>query len=176
MWGEEMKKTLLVLVVVWLAAVAGAAQSPVSDAAREMLAQHAKNLPGAAEEMPADKYGYKPTPEQHSFGSIVLHTVRMNYGVCAKIAGVEAPKAPELKDTDAKEKLAAALKASFDFCTQSWAKLDDSKLAEKITVWKEPVTRAAAIVDVSGDWAGHYTQMAGYLRLNGLLPPTAKKK
>ena len=26
-----------------------------------------------------------------------------------------------------------------------------------------------------GDWADHYSQMANYLRLNGHLPPTAKK-
>jgi hypothetical protein len=26
------------------------------------------------------------------------------------------------------------------------------------------------------DWADHYSQSAIYLRLNGLLPPTAKKK
>jgi hypothetical protein len=26
-----------------------------------------------------------------------------------------------------------------------------------------------------GDWADHYSQSAIYLRLNGLLPPTAKK-
>jgi len=27
----------------------------------------------------------------------------------------------------------------------------------------------------TGDWADHYSQMANYLRLNGILPPTAKK-
>ncbi len=26
----------------------------------------------------------------------------------------------------------------------------------------------------TGDWADHYSQVAIYLRLNGLLPPTAK--
>jgi hypothetical protein len=25
------------------------------------------------------------------------------------------------------------------------------------------------------DWSDHYSQQAGYLRLNGILPPTAKK-
>jgi len=27
----------------------------------------------------------------------------------------------------------------------------------------------------TGDWADHYSQQAVYLRLNGQLPPTAKK-
>ena len=38
------------------------------------------------------------------------------------------------------------------------------------------MTKGAAVLDLSADWADHYSQMASYLRLNGLLPPTAKKK
>jgi hypothetical protein len=28
----------------------------------------------------------------------------------------------------------------------------------------------------TADWADHYSQLANYLRLNNLLPPTAKQK
>jgi hypothetical protein len=35
--------------------------------------------------------------------------------------------------------------------------------------------RAAIMTITTGDWADHYSQAAIYLRLNGLLPPTAKK-
>jgi hypothetical protein len=38
------------------------------------------------------------------------------------------------------------------------------------------VTRAQAILATAQDWADHYSQLAIYLRLNGLLPPTAKQK
>jgi len=37
------------------------------------------------------------------------------------------------------------------------------------------VTRATAILAIAEDWSDHYSQLANYLRLNGLLPPTAKK-
>jgi len=37
------------------------------------------------------------------------------------------------------------------------------------------VSRATAEIITVGDWADHYSQMANYLRLNNLLPPTAKK-
>ena len=33
-----------------------------------------------------------------------------------------------------------------------------------------------AMLDAAEDWADHYSQLAIYLRLNGFLPPTAKKK
>ena len=32
------------------------------------------------------------------------------------------------------------------------------------------------LIAAAEDWADHYSQLAIYLRLNGLLPPTAKKK
>jgi hypothetical protein len=40
---------------------------------------------------------------------------------------------------------------------------------------KREFTRAQAMFITSDDWADHYSQLAIYLRLNGLLPPTAKK-
>jgi hypothetical protein len=53
--------------------------------------------------------------------------------------------------------------------------LDDSRLGA--TVWTFPndmVTRARAIIGLAGDWQDHYAASAIYLRLNGVLPPTAK--
>src|SRR5918999_213477 len=48
-------------------ALAGAvrdASAPVSDAVRSAAARAEKNFIGAAENMPADKYGFKPTAAQ----------------------------------------------------------------------------------------------------------------
>ena len=36
-----------------------------------------------------------------------------------------------------------------------------------------PQSRAAAMVTIGVDWADHYSTAASYLRLNGILPPTA---
>ena len=36
--------------------------------------------------------------------------------------------------------------------------------------------RATIMTITTGDWADHYSQLANYLRLNGLVPPTAQKK
>ena len=59
--------------------VVGAAQSsPTADAFRRNIAHAEKNLVASAEEMPADKYSYKPTPAQMTFGEIVLHVADDN--------------------------------------------------------------------------------------------------
>lgn len=57
---------------------------------------------------------------------LVSHMVETNHLLCSKAAAVPAPKV-EVNDTDLKDKLVAALKGSFDFCSDALAKMDDSK-------------------------------------------------
>jgi hypothetical protein len=153
------------------------AKNPVTGVVREILPRQQKNLIAAAEEMPADKFGYKPTPPQMSFAKLVMHITESNNYLCAKAGDVPAPKSPALKETDDKDKLVSALKASFDFCSAALAKVDDSKLGDTVELYggrKGP--RAFALFALSNDWADHYSAAAMYLRLNGMLPPTAQKK
>jgi hypothetical protein len=150
--------------------------NPVATAVRGSVERQSKNLIAATEEMPADKYGYQPTPAQNSFGHVVMHVANSNFHLCSMISGVETPKMDELKETDGKEKLTGALKASFDFCTQALAKVDDSKLGEVVfTRGAFTLTRASAMIALTNDFADHYSALAMYLRLNQLLPPTAQQ-
>ncbi len=122
------------------------AKNPISNVLREMLPSRAKNTVGAIEEMPADKFNYKPTPEQMTFGHLAAH----------------------ITDGNCKDKLVAAVKASFDFCTTALAKADDSKLNDNITWFDgKPRARAWAFVALASSWADHYGAAAMYLRLNG---------
>jgi hypothetical protein len=148
--------------------------NPVATAVRSSLERQSKNIIAATDEMPADKYSYQPTPAQITFGHLVMHMANSNFHLCAMISGAEAPKMDELKETDGKAKLTGALKVSFDFCTQSLAKVDDSKLGE-VVFTRGTLTRAGAMIALTNDFADHYSGAAMYLRLNGLLPPTAQQ-
>jgi hypothetical protein len=152
------------------------AKDPVSSVVKEILPRQQKNLIAAAEEMPADKYGYKPTPEQISFAHLIMHISTSNESLCGKIGDVAAPKHDELKETDGKDKLVAAIKSSFDFCNAAVSKLEDSKLGDPVELRNGKGPRAGAVIALTNDWADHYGAAAMYLRLNGLLPPTAKGK
>ena len=168
----------VLLLAAWAAAQTTPAQmkNPVSTALRDILPGRQKNTIAAVEAMPADKFNYKPTADQMTFGHLVAHMAETNYLLCSKAAAVPAPKREELKDTDSKDKLVAALKASFDFCSDALAKMDDSKLVETTEGFGgKQVTRAWISLILAGAWADHYAETAMYLRLNGLLPPTAKK-
>jgi hypothetical protein len=173
-----MKKILFPFALFLLGTLAIHAQTknPVSGALRDILPGRQKNIVAAVEEMPADKFNYKPTADQMTFGHLVTHIIEANDALCSKAAGVPAPKVEEAKDTDSKEKLVSALKASFDFCNDAVAKMDDSKLGEMTEGFGgKQVTRAWASVVLASSWADHYGMAAMYMRLNGLTPPSAKK-
>ena len=152
-------------------------KDPVTSVVREILPRQQKNIVAAAEEMPADKFDFKPTPAQMSFGHLMVHITESNNYLCAKIGDLPAPKAAELTETSGKEKLVAALKASFDFCTSALGKVDDSKLGDSVELFGgRSAPRAFAVIALTNDWGDHYGSEAIYLRLTGLLPPTAQPK
>lgn len=178
-----MKKWILGVAVLLLLGFTGKAQAaqasgsnPVSDALRGLVARETPNVVGAVEEMPADKFNYRPTPAQWTFGHLVVHMIGANYGMCASIGGVPHPKTEQLSDTDSKDKLLPALKASFQFCTDSLKNVQDSNLGEEIPFFgMRKMTRGAMMITMAQDYGDHYAQASSYLRLNGLLPPSARQ-
>jgi hypothetical protein len=184
-----MKLAMALALAFALSSVALAAQqefkpsaNPVSDTVRDMLARSSKNLVASAELMPAEKYGYQPTPAQMPFGQLIAHIVQTNVALCSGISGTTAPMTPEelkkLAGTDPKDALVAAIKRSFDYCTEALAKVTDAQLGEEASMFgrRTGQSRAAMLITIANDWADHYSTAASYLRLNGLLPPTAQPK
>lgn len=156
------------------AAASESVANPVSTFVKSQIGRYQKNMVGAAEAMPADKYGYKPTPDMNSFGHLAIHIAESNNSFCSKIAGQTAPGA-KLAETDSKEKLVGAMKDSFAYCTSALANVDDSKLGEQFVLFgNRSVSRGAALVILAGSWTDHYSTEAMYLRLNGVLPPSAQ--
>lgn len=177
-----MRKFLIVVAIAAFVPLAAKAQgaagssNPVSDSVKQMVAQHAKAIIAAADEMPADKYSYKPTEQQITFGHLIMHLAQSNTFLCSAIAGTKPPTQPELAESDPKDKLNAALKSSFDYCTTVLNSTDDSKLGEMVTVRTRSVPRAYIMITLVADLYDHYSAEAAYLRLNGMLPPTAQPR
>lgn len=151
--------------------------NPVVSSAKEIYVRQSAYIIAAVEEMPADKFGYRPTPEQWTFGKIVAHVAQANDHVCAMLTTDSAPDGSVVTETSPKSALTVALKASFDYCAKALDTLQDSQLGDSITYFggiKKP--RARALVELTDDLEDHYSQLAGYLRLNGMLPPSAAPK
>lgn len=150
--------------------------NPVTDAFRMQTARYARIIPAAADLMPAEKYSYKPTPEQMSFGDIVVHLIEANDGLCGLVAGTKAPARAKVTAASAKDSLVAQLKSSFDFCTTSFASLTDATLGQQQSMFGMNGNKAFWLFVNIGDWSDHYSQFANYMRLNGVLPPTARPR
>lgn len=162
----------VMLVPTFVAAQEGA---PLAKALRATTARMEKDLTAAAEAIPEGKYSFKPTPAQMTVGEIMVHLSGGNDALCSTLGGVKRPTREKIAATAGKAALIARLKESFQFCHTALAALDDSKLSEELTVFGEKMSRADLALVAAGDWADHYSQLAIYMRLNGLLPPTAKK-
>jgi len=171
-------KLALLLAVLAVPAHAQQSPAPVADALRGFLRQFQKNLVAAADDMPVSKYTFKATPVQLSVADVVEHLAGSNNFLCASAAGVTAPNDPALPgkpDSTAPDVLKDRLKRSFAFCETVFAKLDDSRLTDSVPFFGgSKRTRANIILALPYDWADHYSQMAIYLRLNGVSPPNAR--
>ena len=69
------------------------------------------------------------------------------------------------------------LKASFAFCDQAIEQVTDATLPDAISFTlggaERKSTRVAMVLLHALDLADHYSQLANYMRLNGMLPPSA---
>ena len=164
----------LFLLAALVAPATHVSENPASDAFRHTAESHSKAMLAAAKLMPADKYGYRPTPAQRSFGETIAHIVSDSHITCSAIAGVSAGEEQKLAGSDAKEKLVSALQSTLAFCRGALASVSDAKLGDSVTYYGDRAVRVQALIGLVDDWSDHYSQLAMYLRLNGILPPTAK--
>lgn len=175
---------VLALPITLAAQQAAPSANPITASFRGRITGLQRNLAQAFDSIPEAKFGFKPTPAQQTVGFIAQHLVNDNYLFCNSFGTMKGTRAAEdtttadsLKAKWPKEKLVSQLKASFAFCQEAFGQLDDSKLAEQTTLTfggnTRSVTRAAMVLGHALDMADHYSQIANYMRLNDMLPPTA---
>jgi uncharacterized damage-inducible protein DinB len=141
---------------------------------------------GAAKAMPAEKYSFAPSaaifvPTQptkyegvRTFGAMVLHIAQANYYYASALSGtkpdVDMKALTALTD---KDKIVAALAASFVFTHQAIGTLTDQNAFESV---RGAQTRASLAAGVIAHGFDHYGQLAEYLRMNGIVPPASEKR
>ncbi len=169
-----MRKVIAAAAVALLAG--GAAYAQQGDALGQALASEAKgnerNMVGAAEAMPADKYGFKF--ETNTFGQMIFHAAMANNMLCAMMAGEKAPDTP-VKATGDKQALIDQMKKSFDYCQSVFPKVTAARLSDKASFMHHDVTVAWVVLHAAADWGDHYAQVARMLRANGIIPPSAQR-
>lgn len=167
-----------------LSAQQGPVSDPITAAFRARALGLHRNLAQAFDSIPESKYSFKPTPAQLTIGYIAQHLVTDSYIFCDNFGALKGTRAVEdtttadtVKATWPKAKLVGQLKDAFKFCQDAFAQLNDKNIAESVTMTfggnSRQTTRVAMALGHALDLADHYSQIANYMRLNNMLPPTA---
>lgn len=140
-------------------------------------------LVAAFDSIPASRYDFKPTPAQQSVGYIAQHLEDANYQLCARFSGLPRPMtakdslADTIKAKWPKDTLVARLRTSLEFCRTVFERVNDANLGDEIAVGPpgsgRTTTRARDLILFLTDLADHYSQIANYMRLMGMVPPSA---
>ncbi len=140
-------------------------------------------LLAAFDSIPAAQYAFHPTPIQQSVGYIAQHLEDANYQLCSLFGEAKHRRtakdslADTLKARWPKDTLVARVRASLVFCGDAIGRLTDARLADTLQAGPpgatQPVLRVRYLILLVTDLAEHYAQLATYMRILGLVPPTA---
>jgi uncharacterized damage-inducible protein DinB len=156
----------------------------------DVLSSFQEDLMGVVKAMPAEKFGFAPSAEifapsqkpdylspdnkgVRSFGAMVAHIAQANYYFGGALSGlkpdVDVKAIGSLTD---KDKLVAALAASFDFLHKAIGTMTAQNAFESV---KGTQTRASLAGFAIAHGFDHYGQLVEYLRMNGIVPPASAK-
>jgi uncharacterized damage-inducible protein DinB len=136
-----------------------------------------RDIVEAAEAVPENEYGFKPTPQVRSFGELVGHVADAQNYFC----GVAAGNNPDYSDAIEKSKsptkaaLVSALKASVAACDEVYAKTTAGNVMELVKAGKSDALRGGLLLDNISHDNEHYGNIVTYMRLKGHVPPSTAR-
>jgi hypothetical protein len=160
-------------------AIPALAQTTVKDA----LVKHWKVTTdftiAVAKQMPADAYGFRPVPEELSFGQLMIQIGAANLGACGQASGMNGPATPEklskaLKDEKLdidKDAAVQFLTDTFKFCNDAVASMTPEKL-DAVVGGNRKMSGFEWLWAYFTHTAHHRGQAEVYLRLKGIVPTT----
>ena len=149
--------------------------------AKAMHAMIRRDLAEAAENMPADEYSFRPTPELRTFGQIIGHMIQSNFFFCSQIAGEKSPATADYEQITAKAALVKALNDSLVYCDRVYAATTDANFLQPVQIANvvgsgstNTVRGAMLIYNITHN-NEHYGNLAVYMRLKGHVPPSTAR-
>ena len=146
---------------------------------RSMHATIRRNLAEAAENMPADEYAFKPTPEVRSFGELIGHLASTNFFFCAQARAERPPATDNFETTTGKAGLLKALNESLAYCDAAYTSTTDANVQQPVTIAvtgrERATTRGAVLTFNTAHNMEHYGNIVVYMRLKGHVPPSTAR-
>lgn len=136
-----------------------------------------RRLIAIAEDMPEDKYDYKPKPEMRSWLSQVAHAAQANYFFVNPVLGKPDPQDdPDMSQLKTKAQIVAFVKKSFADGADVIKAQGDAGMAKTVNTGGQLMRIDALAYDLIAHSNNHYGQIVVYYRLNGLVPPESRPK
>jgi hypothetical protein len=162
--------------IVAVAANRPAAQAPSIQAELLKDLTNQKDQMGKiADAMPEDKFGFKSTPAQRSYGEQIMHVAGANVMLFKALGSKATPPTMNPKAT-AKAEILKALADSYDFGIAAVKEQTDQTMMQAVQgpAFLGSSTRTRVTYFVLNHAMDIYGQMAVYLRLNGIVPPASR--
>lgn len=137
------------------------------------------NIVKSAEQFPADKLTWQPTPAVRSWARLIGHITDDNNGACWALAGeAQAPPRVDTQDNQdspanklSKDDLVNGLKGSVERCNKAFAAVTEANMAERNGA-NGRRSKIGALIYNTSHTNEHYGNIVTYLRLNNLVPPS----
>jgi len=155
-------------------ASATSSANPLSAEVQGRYAQEKGFILKAAENMPAENYSYKPTPDIRTFARVVNHVIEAQNRSCGALNGTSDAK-PAPPETADKATIVEALKASFAECDKAFDALNDVSITNMVQAGPAKRSRIGIAWGTVSHDTEQYATLALYMRLKGLVPPSSEK-
>ena len=170
---------LTLLIGLLLASIASGQTPSVQDGALRDWTSQRDMLLKISAALPADKFGYRPTPAQRTWGEQILHIAQANVNQIGRL-GSKTPAPPIDMTLTSPSDIMKALSDSFDYGTAVLKEQTDASLVQsagntRFDQFMGPSTRIRVVYYVIGHTWDIYGQMVVYLRLNGITPPASQR-
>jgi len=160
-----------------LAAIAlplGAQSNPISAGQKVFYMVVKTNVVKAAQKMPEENYGFKPTPDVRSFGQLIGHVADAQYLFCSLAMGEKNPAPGVEKSKTAKADLVQALQDAIAYCDKAYDGMTDARAAEVVKIFGRDGARLTTLTINTAHTDEHYGNIVTYMRLKGLVPPSSE--
>jgi hypothetical protein len=128
-----------------------------------------------ANEMPEDKFGYRSTPPQRTYGEQILHVATTNVRFLQFLGSKAAAPTINAKATG-KAEIMKALSDSFDYGSAVINEQTPQTILQTVDgKFLGQTSRSRIVYFLLGHTWDIYGQMVVYLRLNGLVPPASQR-
>jgi len=153
-----------------------------ASSAKAMFATIRRDLADAADAMPAEDFGFKPTPEVRSFAQLIGHVVNANFFFCSQAKGAAMPATTNFERVADKAALIKGLNEALAYCDDVYDSTSDANFNQAVTMTgfpgmnpKTPTNRGLVLIFNTTHNNEHYGNIVVYMRLKGHVPPSTAR-